>query len=626
MRAYLANIRINLKLTLRDRMVLFFNFAFPLVFFFIFGQIFGRGDAGGITQVISMVLILGVLGTGLFGAGLRAVQEREQNILRRFKVAPISAAPLLVASMVTGWVTYLPSALLFIVLGHFQYGMPVPAQPFSLLVFLTLGVMAFRAVGLVIASVVNSMQESQVLVQLIYLPMLFLSGSTFPLALLPDWLQVAAQFLPATHLNTGITAILVRNETLAANAWPAFGLTVTAGLGLFVSTKLFRWEKEEKIAASAKLWLLVVFAPFVVLGVWQAQSKTTIQKAKALTRDMQRIRATFIRNVRVLDRSGAAATASILIRNGRVEEIFAAEPAKSVYDKAAVIEGAGKTVLPAFRDGLVYLRDPAAPSGSWNANEARRALAAYLYSGVTAVSVPEDFAGLAAESRTGDRLLPDVQVAGPAAGVLRVQTLDELAQRLADARAIEISGLKEPIPDALLSAIARSGVALIPGLVAVEASEQLARGAADLLDRGLFQQVVPAPSLTAWRGLARARKLKPTIEGASLAAASANLRRAVEAKVRLRMGTGSGSAMAPHGPAMHRECQLWVAAGVPALRVLEWAAGGVSIAKGAPATLIVVDGNPLAEIAATERVSAVFLKGERIPRSTIFEEYDEERR
>jgi len=45
-----------------------------------------------------MVTVIGILGNGLFGAGIRAVQERETNILRRYKVAPISPLPLLVAS------------------------------------------------------------------------------------------------------------------------------------------------------------------------------------------------------------------------------------------------------------------------------------------------------------------------------------------------------------------------------------------------------------------------------------------------------------------------------------------------------------------------------------------------
>ena len=127
MRPYLALIGINLKLAMREKAVLFFNFVLPAAFFFGFGQLM-RADSGGVTQVVTMVLVFGVLGSGLYGAGLRAVAEREANILRRYKVAPITPAPLLVASMVTGVVLYLPALTLILLLAHFRYRMPAPPQ------------------------------------------------------------------------------------------------------------------------------------------------------------------------------------------------------------------------------------------------------------------------------------------------------------------------------------------------------------------------------------------------------------------------------------------------------------------------------------------------------------------
>jgi len=155
--------------------------------------------------------------------------------------------PILVASLVTGLLAYLPSVVLILILSHYIYGMPVPERLLSLLCILSIGLMAFRGLGLVIASVVNSMQESQLLVQLIYLPMLFLSGATFPLAMFPPWLLVVTQFVPATHMVTGIQGMLLRNEGIAANIQPMLALAVTGFVGLFISYKLFRWEKEEKI-------------------------------------------------------------------------------------------------------------------------------------------------------------------------------------------------------------------------------------------------------------------------------------------------------------------------------------------------------------------------------------------
>src|SRR4051812_20473009 len=121
MRAYLALTKIDLKLALRDRSVIFFNYLFPLIFFFVFSGLLGSSRSGGIGNVVTMVMAIGILGNGLWGAGMRAVQEREQNILRRFKVTPISPAPLLIASMVTGWLIYLPAVLMVCGLAHFFY-------------------------------------------------------------------------------------------------------------------------------------------------------------------------------------------------------------------------------------------------------------------------------------------------------------------------------------------------------------------------------------------------------------------------------------------------------------------------------------------------------------------------
>jgi ABC-2 type transport system permease protein len=92
MKSYLALIKVDLKLAFRDKAVIFFNYLFPLIFFFVFAGLMRAERGGTISYVVSLVLVMGILGNGLFGAGLRAVQEREANILRRFKVAPISPA------------------------------------------------------------------------------------------------------------------------------------------------------------------------------------------------------------------------------------------------------------------------------------------------------------------------------------------------------------------------------------------------------------------------------------------------------------------------------------------------------------------------------------------------------
>jgi len=422
MKAYKALIALDLKLALRNRSVIFFNYLFPLVFFFIFGQAMHAERGAAMTIVIAMVLIIGILGNGLFGAGIRAVQEREANILRRYKVTPITPAPLLFASVVTGWILYMPNVILIFTLAHFLYGMPWPQSMASILIFITLAIVGFRSIGLIRASVVNSMQESQLLVQLIYLPMLFLSGATFPLAMFPPWLLVVTQFVPATYMVTGIQGMLLRHEGILTDIQPAMALLLTAFVGLLISYKLFRWEKEEKIRASAKLWLAAVLTPFLLLGFWQMHARTGIAKTKALNRQLARSDTFLIRHARIFIGDGKVIeNGSVLVRGGKIAEVYDGDGPDPKTLKAETVEAAGKTILPGLIDVHVHLGAPGGfcpDMSKYDAEKSmQRNLAAYLYSGVTTVRSVGDNPGRILKVRStvssGEVLGADLQTCGP---------------------------------------------------------------------------------------------------------------------------------------------------------------------------------------------------------------------
>src|SRR6202030_1878344 len=135
----------------------------------------------------------------------------------------------------------IPTVGLMLFLAHNIFGMAYPPNWFSLLAFVCLGVAAFRAFGLIIAAVVNSSQEAHIIIQIIYMPMLFLSGASFPLSFMPDWLKLVTQFIPASYLVTGMAGILQRGESIAQNSKSVFALVITMLVALFIATKLFRW-------------------------------------------------------------------------------------------------------------------------------------------------------------------------------------------------------------------------------------------------------------------------------------------------------------------------------------------------------------------------------------------------
>jgi imidazolonepropionase-like amidohydrolase len=99
-------------------------------------------------------------------------------------------------------------------------------------------------------------------------------------------------------------------------------------------------------------------------------------------------------------------------------------------------------------------------------------------------------------------------------------------------------------------------------------------------------------------------------------------------------GTGSGQMFLVHGPAIHRELALLVQAGFTPSLALQAATGkaaealGVAhrtglLKRGYEADLLLVDGNPLQDISATERISLVLFRGERVARSSLFRQDEE---
>ncbi len=452
MKSWVALFKNNLLLALRDRSVIFFNYLFPLIFFFAFAELFRAGVGGGIAFFVCTVLTMGILGNGLWGAGMRSVQDREAGILRRYKVTPVTPVRMLAASMVSGWLLYLPVLVLLIGLARFIYGMPVPARWLSLAVMASLGVLAFRAIGLIVAAAANTMQEAVIAVQLLYMPMLFLSGATIPAAMLPGWAQEAAQFLPASYLVTAFQGMLLRDQTLAEN-WPAVAaMVLTIVLGMFLSCQLFRWEKEERIGGRARASVLAVLGPFLVMGIWEGFSHEQVERNQALWRDLQRSTVFLIRNARIFDGAGRVIeSGAVLVENGKIARVWEGEapPPRALH--AEVVEGAGKTLLPGLIDAGVRLELTGAAEETGPREAIPRALAALLYSGVTAARSagddPEAVAEWRARIGSGQRLGAQPVAGGPEA---------------------KTPGSR--LPDAALARMARKGVALAPGLAAAEAA------------------------------------------------------------------------------------------------------------------------------------------------------------
>jgi len=259
---------LTIRLVMRTKVALFFTFLFPLVFLFAYAGLIAHGNPNIVAYMFGPVVTLNIMGSGFFGLGMQSVMQRERGSLRRYRLAPISPRTILLSNLLANYLLELPTLGLLLLCALLFFHMPMKIGWLTLLALVTVGTFAFAGFGLTISSVANTMQEAQVYNNLVWFTLLFLSGVTFPLPMLPRGIQRLAMFFPSTYLVSTFQSVMTQAEPLL-NHWPEMLVLVISGVfGLLFAMKLFRWEKEEKISTKAKLWSAAFVLPFLAMGLW----------------------------------------------------------------------------------------------------------------------------------------------------------------------------------------------------------------------------------------------------------------------------------------------------------------------------------------------------------------------
>jgi ABC-type multidrug transport system permease subunit len=272
--------QMRIRLALRNKMFFFFSIVMPFAFFFLYEGVFAKGTPRGATYFLGPVLALTVMGS-FWGLSATIVMFREQGILRRFHVSPVTTSDMLASSVVANFVLTLPTVLVQLLFARVFFHVSTLANLFGILLLLTIGTVSFASLGLVIASVTNTMQETQVLNQLIWLPLIFLSGATLPLAYLPKVVQRVGLFLPATYLVNAFQQTIVNSASPLSRHTEIISLTCWALLTFFLSMQLFRWEPETKIPRRAKLLVAGTAIPFLLLGIWENRTDRILKESQS---------------------------------------------------------------------------------------------------------------------------------------------------------------------------------------------------------------------------------------------------------------------------------------------------------------------------------------------------------
>lgn len=280
MNNFVALTRMRIQLTTRNKMFLFFSVIMPFGFFFLYAGVFAKGVPETVKYLLGPVVALTVMGS-FWGLSAALVMFREQGILRRFHVTPVTPSDMLASSIVANYVLTLPTVLLELFFARTFFHVHNFGDLLAVFILVTIGTVSFASLGLVVASVTNTMQETQIINQLLWLPLIFLSGATLPLPSLPLVVQRVGVFLPATYLVNSLQRAIVFSVPITHLLLGVVALCFWAATTFFVSSQLFRWEPESKIPRRAKLWAAATAIPFLLLGVYENRTGRLLAESQS---------------------------------------------------------------------------------------------------------------------------------------------------------------------------------------------------------------------------------------------------------------------------------------------------------------------------------------------------------
>jgi len=169
-------------------------------------------------------------------------EYKKIKLFKQLSLTPLTKMEWLMSKVI--WYIFLSavSFLLMVAVGVFAYGANVTLTLW-LIPFLVLGPMLFASLGMLVGTVTKSIETAGIIGNIVTFPMMFLSGTFFPISIMPQYLQSIAHVLPLFYIIEGLNAVMVYANYGQALIDIAVVTVIT--LAIFVAAaKLFKWRED----------------------------------------------------------------------------------------------------------------------------------------------------------------------------------------------------------------------------------------------------------------------------------------------------------------------------------------------------------------------------------------------
>jgi ABC-2 type transport system permease protein len=194
-----------------------------------------------ISYFVPSMLGLSVMQVGIFAA-IPLVADREKLILKRLAATPLRRWQLVGSNVLMRLLIALAQAVIIVGVGVAVFGVQIVGSLLLAGAFIALGAMTFLALGYVLASFARTEDAANGMTSVVQFPMMFLSGTFFPLEQMPDFLRTIAGLIPLTYLSDALRQVMVGGAAFAPLWMCAVVLVGWLVICFGIASRTFRWQ------------------------------------------------------------------------------------------------------------------------------------------------------------------------------------------------------------------------------------------------------------------------------------------------------------------------------------------------------------------------------------------------